>query len=132
MLDARADFAEGVVKTSAICHLVLGLQPTDCVKSALCIRHSALMFCTLAGMQAKQQSVSAEDFRLAVLSGTQFVDMTKNVDSVGEYAVPPGAPSMVDTTLKGLNELGCLLWSCAAQWWVQAGLLSWAAVMQHR
>ena len=76
----------------------------------------------LASLQAKAQSVAAEDFQLAVQSGTRFVDMMKKVESVAEYAVPPGAPSMTDTTLTGITELGRLSRSCAPQWWVQAGL----------
>jgi hypothetical protein len=80
------------------------------------------MVCSLATMQAMGQSVSEEDFRSAVQSATLFVDMMLKVRSVAKCAVPPlpppGAPSITDTTLKGLNELGCLVQSCAPQWWV--------------
>ena len=65
--------------------------------------------------------MSAEDFRAAVLSGYEFHKMAMTAGSVAKCAVPLGAPSMVDTTLKGYNELGCLLVSCAPHWWVQAG-----------
>ena len=48
--------------------------------------------------------------------------MMMKVDSVAECAVPPGAPSMIDTTLKGLTELGRMLQSCVPEWWVLASM----------
>lgn len=94
------------------------------------------MVCSLATMQAMGQTVSAEDFRSAVQSGTLFVDMMLKVRSVAECAVPPlpppGAPSIIDMTLNGLNELGRLVQSCAAQWWVQASRCTRFAVAKYR
>ena len=58
--------------------------------------------------------------------------MMGSVGAVAECAVPPGAPSMVDTTLKGLTEMGHLLRSCAPMnWWVQAGLLIRLHIADH-
>jgi hypothetical protein len=89
------------------------------------------MVWNLATLQAKGQSLSVEDFQSAVQSGVQFVAMMTKGDSVAECAVPPGAPSMIDTTLKGITELGCLSQSCAPQWCVQAGLYFQVACAEH-
>ena len=106
---------------------MLVLQLADCAKCAQCFGDSALMFWTLATLQAKGLSVVEEDIQSAVQSGIRFVDMMKKIDSVAECAVPPGGPSIIDTTLTGMIELGCLSRSCAPQWWVRAGLYFQAA-----
>ena len=76
--------------------------------------------CALAIMQAMGRPVSADDFKVALLSGTHFAVMMKQADSVAGCDVLPGASSIIDTTLNGLKDLGRLLQLFAPEWWVQA------------
>jgi hypothetical protein len=84
-----------------------------------CTSTAALTVCS-ALVQAMGRSVSADDFKVALLSGTHFAVLMKQADSVAGCAVPPGAPSIIDTTLNGLKDLGRLLQLCAPEWWVLA------------
>ena len=49
-------------------------------------------------------------------SGYFFVGTVKEADKVAECSVPPGCPSMADTTVQGLTELGGMWRSCASDW----------------
>jgi hypothetical protein len=94
-------------------------------------RTAAVTICTLATMQARGRSVSAEDFRAALLSGDYFGKLITCADAVAECAVPPGAASVVATTLKGFTEMGRLAQSGAPNWCVQAGLFIPLHVARH-
>ena len=86
----------------------------------------------LATMQAMGRPVSADDFCTAVQSGTYFVGIVMRADAVANCAVPPGAFSVIDTTLKGLTHLGCLLRVFGPAWWVCAGQFNQVAVADHQ
>lgn len=49
-----------------------------------------------------------------------FVGLVGEADEVAMCSVPPGCPSMADTTVQGLTELGGIWQSCAPDWCVLA------------
>jgi hypothetical protein len=86
----------------------------------------------LARMQAMGQLVSEADFVTMLLAGTHVVLTIKQTASVASCAVPPGGPSMVDTNLKGLKEMGRLLHFCGPDWWVLPSPHELAVMMSLR
>ena len=67
-------------------------------------------------VQAMGRPVSAEAFEWTVRSGFLFVGLVGEADEVAMCSVPPGCPSMADTTVQGLTELGGIWQSCAPDW----------------
>ena len=98
----------------AVCLLVL--QLAGCADCAVCFCTAALIERTLATMQAMRRPVSALHFSVAFVSGREFLSLVMEADSVAKCTVQLGAPSLIDTTLTGINKLGCLLQSCGPDW----------------
>ena len=101
---------------AVICFVVLPLS--HCVEGARCSGTAALTVALAPLLQAMGRPVSEGDFATMLLAGTHVVLTMKQTASVAECTVPPDCPSMVDTNLGSLREMGRLLQSCGPDWWV--------------
>ena len=112
----RVPTLKKVCKLALMVSCLLVLQLADCADCTVCFRTAALIERNLATMQAMKRLVSAPNFSAAVLSCRAFLTLVVEAHSVAECAVPMGAPSLIDTTLNGVHEMGCLLQWYAPDW----------------
>jgi hypothetical protein len=67
-------------------------------------------------MQEMGHPMSMDAFRRTVLSGCQFVALMMDALVVKKCSKPPGAPSIIDTALKGFTDLSFMSDTFAADW----------------
>ena len=67
-------------------------------------------------MQVTGRPIFAKNFDWSMRSGYCFVGIVEEAHEVAECSVPPGCPSMADTTVQGLTELGGIWRMHAPDW----------------